>query len=246
MDFSRDISKLLKDRVTELSYVYTNILDYNWKDWEITTIRSWIVMLYSHWEWFVKNSWEIIKKNIKNLSIPLCNVKDWFIKNNFIGKNHTPYLYVKIIASKIIFKANILLWDIPIKFSTEDNLTYPLFKKEFLESLCINNDKIAYAFEKNILNSSTFPDEYLDSWKIKKFLKLDKHTIIKDDFKSFDSYFIDTIKVLLFLRNNISHWNSNLCVSIDEYNFLYETVKNLLLAYKDVLIDYFENKEYLK
>lgn len=156
------------------------------------------------------------------------------------------FLYIKVFLLHLQLKDWLQLRDIPFDFSTEDNLSFSIFKDKFLKSLCIDQDDFFRNFETNILNSSTFPSEFMVSWKISKVLVLDNNSIKEVNFISFDHYAINSIKILVYLRNNISHWDHEMSINIEQYIFLYESVKHLLIAYKEILTNYFESNKYLK
>ena len=239
-----NLSKDLQNRLNEFTFINDNILNYLWQEWEKTSIRSGLVMIYSNWEWFCKNSTELTFKELKKLNIPISEVNIWFIKNNFIDNKINISLSIKAIASKYIFWNKIYLHDIPVKFDTWSNLFYSTFKNNFLKKLCISTKILEKKFEINLLSSTTFPSEYFLSWKLSKILVLKNGNIEEILFESYDKFFEEIIKLLLHLRNWIAHWTIDITLTSTQFKFIFETLKILLISYKDTLLTYIEQEYY--
>jgi hypothetical protein len=58
------------------------------------------------------------------------------------------------------------------------------------------------------------------------------------NFDSLDNYLVNTLKILLHYRNEIWHWSADLCLTYNQFLFMYETIRTLILSYKEVLLDY--------
>jgi hypothetical protein len=246
MTFNSKLSRELTSRFTELTYIQKTIYDYKWMPWEKTIIRSWVVMLYSHWEWFIISSWEQIKNELKSLRILISKCKWDIIKENFFWEKLSLTTCIRISVFRFLFSNSLYIHELPFKFISEDNLKYSLFKNYFITKLCINITEFESIFDSLIKASSTFPTEFLDKWKVFLILKLENNSVIKSSFVNYDDMFMNAIKILLHYRNNISHWKKDLSIEVDEYDYIYEVIKTMLISYKDILIEYFDKELFLE
>jgi hypothetical protein len=87
---------------------------------------------------------------------------------------------------------------------------------------------------------------FFEKWTLKKHFKLENNNLEEVDFINYDELFSRTVEILVHFRNNIAHWKTDFSMSAEQMDFITEVVRWLLIAYKEVLTDYFENKKYLK
>ena len=69
----------LRLRLNEILFLRGIINNYKNTDSESTTIRSWIVMLYAHWEWFIKDIASKYIDEIKDLDLSINLLLPWFL-----------------------------------------------------------------------------------------------------------------------------------------------------------------------
>lgn len=209
-------------------------------------LNSWVTILYSHWEWFLKYSWkkylEFLKeKSYKREKLDKC-FTDYYINNK---KNDLSSILQNIVDDSPIPIDLDMLKDI-------QNLDYDntkiLFKRlwfDFDNFIKLFSDRIEYSTWLN--KCKNFADKI---WKFKRtdhFLKeyieqrknsldWDKtlQNIIKSDNKSQNK--CNSIW-LVSLRHKIAHWSD---INIDFERFI--SLSNIVLLLLEVYLDFFKNE----
>jgi len=146
MSFGYQIEGDLSYRDNELSYLKKTLNDYIWKDWEEVAVKTWILLLYAHWEWFCKKTSNTYIKAIKKAWITIDKVNSKFLINHFLEKNFNFLNYIKAFIVKSILGRFIKIKYLNISISTENNLKYTTFKNQILEKICINQREIETQF----------------------------------------------------------------------------------------------------
>ncbi len=247
--FVDKISDEAYKRILEISYIHDLVLEKKWIDWEWTLIRSSIMILYSHLEGYFKESCEWYLNEIKRTPIINLNsqiiihaisTKGWFLWNWIKATINSIKCYL---ISRIINK-NILFQEIKFKINTEDNLKYSLFK-QILNSIWFKQDILFKTFKENIWITELGKSDLIEKWKIKSYYELQNEIIILREFDSIDNLLNATFKILLHFRNNITHWKL-IKLNFEEYDFIYKVISCLLTSLKEIIINWFHNKNHLK
>jgi len=239
MNYSKKIEDDRSYRNNELSFLKDTIFYYKNKEWEKTLIRSGILLLYAHWEWFCKTNSEIYVKYLKECNLSIEKVSKEILVNNIFNNNKINKS-LQIWTIKHIFGKNITTKDLIIKIDTEDNLKYSTIKERILPKIWIDQKKIEEKFRNNLSATDLSKLDFIDKNKIKKYFFITKNTIEEKNFDSYDNFFLNTSKILLHYRNEIWHGKADLSLTIDQFLFIYESIRTLMLSYKDVLVDYIE------
>ena len=232
-------SKLIEDdrlyRNNELSFLKNIILSYKNKEGGETLIRSGILLLYAHWEGFCKESSKKYIKYIQNSKIPIEKIsKDILINNIFNSINGK----IRAWTFKKIFGSAVTTQDLIINIDTENNLKYSTMKNKILSKIWIDQKEIEKVFWTNLLQTSFSQLSFVKRNKLQKYYILKDNQLEEKNFDSYDNLFLHTTTILLHYRNQIWHGVAQLCLSIEEFLFIFELIRTLILSYKDVLVDH--------
>ncbi len=238
MNFEYQIENDLSYRDNELSYLKKSLNDYVWKDWETVAIKTGILLLYAHWEWFCKKTSNTYIKAIQKSWITIDKINHNFLVNHFLERNFSIWNYIKTFIVKRFLGRFIKVKYLRIIINTENNLKYTTFKNQILKKVCIDQWEIEKQFQDISSKAELSKLDFFDKWKIIKYLSISSGKISPSSFDSYDNYFINTINILVHYRNKIAHWDTDLCLTYEQFIFLFESVRCLLVAYKDTIVKY--------
>lgn len=203
-------------------------------------LNSWIVILYSHWEWFVKHSWKkylefLAEQKYKRDKLDKCFV-DYYINNK---KNDLSNILQNIVDNSPIPIDTEMLKDI-------QNLDYKNLK-ELFKRIWFNFWTFTTLFQTN-LESITWLNKWNDFqlkiWKFKQsnhyfveYLDQNKNSLNweKTLQKIIDKN--DENLSLISLRHRIAHW-IDIIVSFERFISL----ANVTLILLEVYIDFFKTE----
>lgn len=250
IDFNNKIQEDLSWRKKEIIGLWSFIEEINNKDNELCNIqnRAFVLLVYSHLEWFLKLWWHFYLQHISELNKKFSELKyvffDYHIKNKFKNneKIHNLISFYDNIADisykkhEINTKSNvnteILMSLLHDRFWMDISLFEQEFKNKFKEKIDNFKDNIDFfrnsENEKLIINE----DNIRDSYKV-VLSTIDVHKSLNNVLNS-----------LLYHRNSIAHWEKN-CINL----ILLSLFKDLILLLLDILQEIFyysiENEEYI-
>lgn len=238
--FEEILDEKLSIRKKELSSI-KNIIDLSNDNDKEALIKSWILFLYSHWEWFIKDSTSLYITKIQETKYNINDLKLCFLKNIFfpdkIKKNHFTTLLYKVVTKQILNLENI-----DNEIDTNHNLNYWIFQDNILKRIWFEINLLKNDFETSILKS--YGKEYLQ----KLFILEWESKIIEKVKEKYDLVEIlkEIIKILVTFRNNIWHWKTNFTLNKKQFDFIFNMTRQLIDSYKTSLIYHFEEEKFLK
>lgn len=238
--FEEILDEKLSIRKKELSTL-KNIIDLSNDSEKEVLIKSWILFLYSHWEWFIKDSTSLYIRKIQETKYNINDLKVCFLKSIFFPdktkKNHFITLLYKVVTKQFSNLENI-----DNEIDTSHNLNYWIFQDNILKRIWFEINILKKDFETSIIKS--YGKEYLQKlfileWESKIIEKINKKYDLSEIFK-------EVIKILVSFRNNIGHWKTDFTLNKEQFDFIFNITRQLMDSYKTSLINHFEKEKFLK